>query len=214
MRHRAFSSMSIISNLQVQPRLRRLPISGLNAARKLASPGQAWPIHGLATWIRKPLTRCQEREPRRQSEAKLPGTRTVWRQAPLRILAPKKRRSGFSIAYYPSEIQKPKKKRQISNGAVAPGRRRHLGYQGRPATRTPDPSLTDTPESFTYTSTGKRASMTDASGTTTYTYDNLDHLITKATPQGTLNYTYDAAGNVASMASSNAKRGFGGVYPR
>jgi hypothetical protein len=27
---------------------------------------------------------------------------------------------------------------------------------------------------------------------------------TKATPQGTLNYTYDMAGNVASMASSNA----------
>jgi YD repeat-containing protein len=46
--------------------------------------------------------------------------------------------------------------------------------------------------------------MTDASGTTNYTYDNLDRLKTKATPQGTLTYTYDAAGNVASMASNNA----------
>jgi RHS repeat-associated protein len=70
--------------------------------------------------------------------------------------------------------------------------------------KAPDPSLTDTPESFTYTTTGKRASMTDASGATTYTYDSLDRLITKATPQGTLNYTYDAAGNIASMSSSNA----------
>ncbi len=46
--------------------------------------------------------------------------------------------------------------------------------------------------------------MTDASGTTTYTYDNLDRLTIKATPQGTLTYTYDVAGNVASMKSSNA----------
>jgi YD repeat-containing protein len=46
--------------------------------------------------------------------------------------------------------------------------------------------------------------MTDASGTTTYTYDNLDRLTVKATPQGALSYTYDAAGNLASMASSNA----------
>ncbi len=45
--------------------------------------------------------------------------------------------------------------------------------------------------------------MTDANGTTNYTYDNLDRLTAKATPEGTLNYTYDAAGNVASMASSN-----------
>ena len=45
--------------------------------------------------------------------------------------------------------------------------------------------------------------MTDASGTTTYTYDAMDRLITKQTPQGTLTYTYDAAGNVASLQSSN-----------
>lgn len=70
-------------------------------------------------------------------------------------------------------------------------------------TRTPDPSLGEPTVSFTYTATGKRASMTDASGTTTYTYDTLDRLTTKATPEGTLNYTYDAAGNLASMTSGD-----------
>ena len=69
--------------------------------------------------------------------------------------------------------------------------------------RTPDAATGDVAESFTYTATGKRATMTDASGTTTYGYDDHDRLVTKATPQGTLSYTYDAAGNVASMASSN-----------
>jgi RHS repeat-associated protein len=57
--------------------------------------------------------------------------------------------------------------------------------------------------SFTYTATGKRASMTDASGTTTYQYDNLDRLISEATPEGTLTYTYDAAGDVTGLHSSN-----------
>jgi YD repeat-containing protein len=46
--------------------------------------------------------------------------------------------------------------------------------------------------------------MTDASGATTYTYDTRDRLLTKSTPLGTLTYTYDAAGNVLSIASSNA----------
>ena len=67
-----------------------------------------------------------------------------------------------------------------------------------PANPTGEPA-----ESFTYTATGKRATMTDASGTTTYGYDDHDRLATKATPQGTLSYTYDPAGNVASMQSSN-----------
>jgi RHS repeat-associated protein len=69
--------------------------------------------------------------------------------------------------------------------------------------RTPDSSYGESVVSFTYTATGKRASMTDASGTTNYTNDSLDQLTAKATPEGTLNYTYDAVGNVASMASSN-----------
>jgi RHS repeat-associated protein len=55
---------------------------------------------------------------------------------------------------------------------------------------------------FTYTLTGKRATMTDASGTTNYTYDNQDRLTIKQTPQGTLNYTYDTAGNLASMSAN------------
>ena len=71
-------------------------------------------------------------------------------------------------------------------------------------TRTPDSSYGEPVVSFTYTATGKRASMTDASGTTNYTYDGLDRLTAKATPEGTLNYAYDTAGNVASMSSSNA----------
>jgi RHS repeat-associated protein len=70
-------------------------------------------------------------------------------------------------------------------------------------TRTPDPTLGETAVSFTYTPTGKRHTMIDASGTTTYGYDTADRLTSKATPAGTLNYTYDAAGNVASIASAN-----------
>lgn len=70
--------------------------------------------------------------------------------------------------------------------------------------KTPDPTLGEPTVSFTYTATGKRASMTDASGTTNYTYDNLDRLKTKVAPQGTLSYTYDTAGNLETMASSNA----------
>jgi RHS repeat-associated protein len=58
--------------------------------------------------------------------------------------------------------------------------------------------------SFTYTATGKRASMTDPSGATTYTYDSRDRLLTKATPFGTLTYTHDAAGNVLTLSSSNS----------
>jgi YD repeat-containing protein len=56
--------------------------------------------------------------------------------------------------------------------------------------------------SYTYTATGKRATMTDASGTTNYTYDDLDRLTSKQTPEGTLNYGYDAAGSLASIPAS------------
>jgi RHS repeat-associated protein len=58
--------------------------------------------------------------------------------------------------------------------------------------------------SFSYSATGRRLSMSDASGTTNYMYDSRDRLLTKATPFGTLSYTYDAAGNTASLKSSNA----------
>ena len=73
----------------------------------------------------------------------------------------------------------------------------------RLVSRTPDPTLNEPKISFTYTPTGERATMTDASGTTTYTYDNLHRLTQKSTPQGALNYTYDAAGNLLSTVSSN-----------
>jgi RHS repeat-associated protein len=69
--------------------------------------------------------------------------------------------------------------------------------------RSPDPTTGESPVTFTYTATGKRHTMADASGTTTYTYDSMDRLVTKAAPEGTLNYTYDAAGHLASMTSSH-----------
>jgi RHS repeat-associated protein len=70
--------------------------------------------------------------------------------------------------------------------------------------RRPDASLGEPAVLYSYTATGMRRSMTDASGTTTYTYDQRDRLLTKQTPQGTLTYTYDLAGGLTSMRSSNA----------
>jgi RHS repeat-associated protein/uncharacterized repeat protein (TIGR01451 family) len=69
--------------------------------------------------------------------------------------------------------------------------------------KTPDSSFKAPPVIFSYTATGDRASMQDASGTTLYTYDNRDRLINEATPEGTLRYTYDVAGNLLTLASSN-----------
>ena len=57
--------------------------------------------------------------------------------------------------------------------------------------------------SYTYTATGRRLTMSDATGTTNYGYDLRDRLLTKASPFGTLTYTYDAAGNIQSLKSSN-----------
>jgi RHS repeat-associated protein len=57
---------------------------------------------------------------------------------------------------------------------------------------------------FTYTLTGRRATMNDASGTTTYAYDERDRLANMASPQGTLSYTYDDTGKVLTLRSSNA----------
>jgi fibro-slime domain-containing protein/RHS repeat-associated protein len=70
--------------------------------------------------------------------------------------------------------------------------------------KTPDAALNQPAIVFTYEPTGLRKSMTDASGTTTYTYDSRDRLLTKVTPQGTLTYTYGPTGNLTSMTSSNA----------
>jgi RHS repeat-associated protein len=57
--------------------------------------------------------------------------------------------------------------------------------------------------SFTYTATGKRATMSVGSWNTTYSYDSLDRLAAKAAPAGTLTYGYDGAGNLASMSSNH-----------
>ena len=46
--------------------------------------------------------------------------------------------------------------------------------------------------------------MSDGSGTTTYSYDSLDRLTTKAAPAGALSYSYDEAGNLASISSNHA----------
>jgi RHS repeat-associated protein len=91
----------------------------------------------------------------------------------------------------------------------------HTDFRGKTTTYTydalyrllskaPDQSLGETTEGFTYNPTGTRARMTDASGSTIYTYDLRDRLLTKATPAGTLTYTHDPAGNVATVRSSNA----------
>jgi RHS repeat-associated protein len=68
----------------------------------------------------------------------------------------------------------------------------------------PDASFSAPTVSFTYTATGQRQSMKDASGITNYTYDARDRLTKKVTPEGTLTYTYDFAGNLKSIRSSNA----------
>ena len=73
----------------------------------------------------------------------------------------------------------------------------------RLTTKTPDPSFGAPVITFTYTATGQRQNMVDASGTTAYSYDVRDRLLSKATPQGTLTYTYDLAGNLNSIRSSN-----------
>ncbi len=70
--------------------------------------------------------------------------------------------------------------------------------------KTPDASLSQPPVIFTYTASGQRASMQDASGSTSYSYDNRDRLLSKVTPQGTLNYSYDAAGNLTNIHSNHS----------
>lgn len=55
---------------------------------------------------------------------------------------------------------------------------------------------------FAYSPTGQRTNMADVSGTTSYTYDLRDRVLTKATPEGTLTYTYDGFGNLLTLQSS------------
>ncbi|HEX8150503.1 MAG TPA: PKD domain-containing protein [Pyrinomonadaceae bacterium] len=69
--------------------------------------------------------------------------------------------------------------------------------------KTPDASFGAEPVSFTYTVTGRRHTMTDATGTTTYAYDARDRLLSKQSPQGTLTYTYDKLGGLKTVRSSH-----------
>ncbi len=75
---------------------------------------------------------------------------------------------------------------------------------GRMTSKVPDPSLGEPTVTYGYNATSTRSSMVDASGSTAYTYDTRNRLLTKVTPEGTLTYTYDASGNVASIDSSNS----------
>lgn len=68
----------------------------------------------------------------------------------------------------------------------------------------PDPATGEPVVRFTFTASGQRATMVDASGTTTYSYDGRDRLTAKATPAGTLSYGYDDAGNLLSIQSGHA----------
>jgi RHS repeat-associated protein len=67
----------------------------------------------------------------------------------------------------------------------------------------PDASFGQSPITFTYTAIGRRAMMTDGSGTTNYSYNNRGWLLSKQTPQGTLTYTHNAVGNIPTVRSSN-----------
>jgi RHS repeat-associated protein len=58
--------------------------------------------------------------------------------------------------------------------------------------------------SYAYDQFGRRASMTDASGTTSYVgYDNNGHATQISKPAGNLLYSYDAASNLKSLAAQN-----------
>jgi YD repeat-containing protein len=68
---------------------------------------------------------------------------------------------------------------------------------------TPYASLGEPAISYTYKPNSQRATLTDVSGATIYSYDNRNRLTSKQTPFGTLSYTYDAASNLTSTQSSN-----------
>jgi RHS repeat-associated protein len=70
--------------------------------------------------------------------------------------------------------------------------------------KTPDVSFAAPAVTFTYSFSGRRLTMNDAHGVTSYGYDSRDRLLSKATPEGTLSYTYDAASNALTLRSSNS----------
>jgi RHS repeat-associated protein len=74
---------------------------------------------------------------------------------------------------------------------------------GRESWAAPLPNGGDVPVSFTYTPSGQRATMTDASGQIRYAYDDQNRLriVKKPEPQATLYYDYDAAGNITEISA-------------
>lgn len=71
--------------------------------------------------------------------------------------------------------------------------------------KVPDSSFNTPAVTFTYTSSGKRATMTDGTGTSTYQYDSGDRLIQVVKPNGTLSYTYDSANNLVTLNSGGTQ---------
>jgi RHS repeat-associated protein len=67
--------------------------------------------------------------------------------------------------------------------------------------KTPDLYFDTLTVTFSYTPTGKLATVVDATGVTSYVYDHRDRVLTKTAPAGKLTYTYDAAGNRLTMRS-------------
>ncbi len=59
---------------------------------------------------------------------------------------------------------------------------------GRMTSKVPDPSLGEPTVTYGYNATSTRSSMVDASGSTAYTYDTRNRLLTKVTPEGTLTW--------------------------
>ncbi len=61
--------------------------------------------------------------------------------------------------------------------------------------------------SYTYTPTGRRASMTDASGPTTYTYDRVDRPLVKSTFFADVRTVWDLAGNQTLLRTEGVNGG-------
>jgi RHS repeat-associated protein len=79
-----------------------------------------------------------------------------------------------------------------------------MGVAGRLTTRTPDPFFSaETPATWTYWPSGRRKTMEDGTGTTSYAYDQRDRLLETDTPDGILIYTRDGAGNVKTVRSDS-----------
>ena len=80
----------------------------------------------------------------------------------------------------------------------------------RLSSKIPDPAFGAPTTTFTYTSTGQRATMADASGKTVYSYNSRDWLTNKMETftivnfTSQLNYSYDPHGNLTEMSSSDA----------